>query len=364
LKPEIAIDSFPTPAPTWRLEFWNRVLQERGLDGAVKVGDEPGCTAPSGIYASEEAARVLKVAPYLRAKCAFSAMPLTGSQCGYLGNIREWGYGARSYSGTPMEEMTSFNAQRVAAGEKVFWYIHNFLQLDRPAYAHRMFFWTLLRYQVPGAMLFSTCSWDSAGVQECLGDYIIVSSSTEGTLLWPGDRQFLSGTRWEIIRDGIEDCDLNQLLKTRIDTFEAEYPGDALIANYRALLLDTDGVFRTFRENESLPSGYDINLHFGGSPRWGATNNPSNIILARDRRINAPRPRHRRHHSLADKPLQPRATRQPRHQRRQRRPRLGRSVQRARTDRRHPPTRPGKLPAPRSQCRPRRTRGVALQNHR
>ena len=287
LKPEIAIDSFPTPAPTWRLEFWNRVLQERGLDGAVKVGDEPGCTAPSGIYASEEAARVLKVAPYLRAKCAFSAMPLTGSQCGYLGNIREWGYGARSYSGTPMEEMTSFNAQRVAAGEKVFWYIHNFLQLDRPAYAHRMFFWTLLRYQVPGAMLFSTCAWDSAGVQECLGDYIIVSSSTEGTLLWPGDRQFLSGTRWEIIRDGIEDCDLNQLLKTRIDTFEAEYPGDALIANYRALLLDTDGVFRTFRENESLPSGYDINLHFGGSPRWGATNNPSNIILARDRRINA-----------------------------------------------------------------------------
>jgi hypothetical protein len=186
-----------------------------------------------------------------------------------------------------MEEMTGFNAQRVAAGEKVFWYIHNFLQLDRPAYAHRMFFWTLLRYQVPGAMLFSTCAWDSAGVEECLGDYIIVTSSTEGTLLWPGGGQFLSGTRWEIIRDGIEDCDLNQLLKTRLDTFEAEYPGDPLIANYRALLLDTDGVFRTFLENESLPSGYDINLHFGGSPRWGATNNPANIILARDRRINA-----------------------------------------------------------------------------
>ncbi len=287
LKPEIAIDSFPTPAPTWRLQFWNGVLQQRGLDGAVKVGDEPGCAAPSGIYASQEAARVRQVAPYLRAKCAFSAMPLTGPECGYLGNIREWGYGARSYSGTPLEEMTGFNVQRVAAGEKVFWYIHNFLQLDRPAYAHRMFFWTLLRYQVPGAMLFSTCAWDSAGVEECLGDYIIVSSSTEGTLLWPGGGKFLSGTRWEIIRDGIEDCDLNQLLKTRLDTFEAEYPGDALIANYRALLFDTDGVFRTFLENESLPSGYDINLHFGGNPRWGATNNPANIILARDRRINA-----------------------------------------------------------------------------
>ena len=30
-----------------------------------------------------------------------------------------------------------------------------------------------------------------------------------------------------------------------------------------------------------------INLHFGGSPRWGATNNPANIVLARDRRIDA-----------------------------------------------------------------------------
>ncbi len=269
--------SIPWPGDEQRFAFWSRELERRGWTGVVKVTDEPSGRVPSVVEACE---KLKKWAPYLRPKSAFKSCP-AGYDFSWVGHIREWGYQPRIWNDDAVAAMVRFNREREAAGDRVFWYIHTFLGIDRSPYLRRMYFWALWKYRVRGPMLYSTCEWDYAGVDRCLDDYI-VDGGAAGTLLWPGDGKFLGSVQWETLRDGIEDHDLHTLLKGKAGTFVREHGDGPLAREAREALEDTDGVFRVF-QNEADAEGFALRMNSGGSPTWAARDRPEDLYAARDR---------------------------------------------------------------------------------
>ncbi|MEK7745074.1 MAG: hypothetical protein AAB576_00220 [Elusimicrobiota bacterium] len=245
----------------------------------MTVTDEPRGRVQQVLDACDVLARC---APQLKPKSAFKSCP-GGYEFTYAGHIREWGYQPRIWSPDPVGKMVAFNREREAAGEKVFWYIHAFLPIAAEAYLHRMFFWALRKYQVRGAMLYSTCEWDYSEVDRCLDDFVISSRvDGAGTLLWPGEGRFLDSVRRETIRDGIGDSDLARLLEARTAELAAKEPGSALLEEARAALADTDSVFRALERPEEA-AGYALKLNAGGGPTWAAVNRPQDLYGARER---------------------------------------------------------------------------------
>lgn len=278
---EIGVPWSNTPEGIERCRFWARELAARQLDGAVVVSDEPRGRVDSVLEACELLNREV---PYLRPKCAFKSCP-AGYEFSYVGYIREWGYQPRAWCEDGFNFMVRFNREREALGEKVFWYIHTFINMDQAAYLHRMYFWALWKAQVRGTMLYSTCEWDYGGADRCLDEYVFDNDGAAGTLLWPGDGRFLESVRWELIRDGIEDYDLHKVLQERLATFVAAQPASPLVAEASAALWETDSVFRAV-DKESEAEGYPLRMHAGGTPIWVALHRPEDLFAVRARIVD------------------------------------------------------------------------------
>lgn len=136
----------------------------------------------------------------------------------------------------------------VNQGGHLSWYYHQYMGVGETAMAPRTFIWQMFREDVQMATWWSaltmwSSNWGSSRDRiiwrepRGFGRPRTAGAPTGNTLgFYPGKEQVLSGIRFEIIRDGIEDYDLLTKLAQRVEDLEASDVDDALLEKARAVL--------------------------------------------------------------------------------------------------------------------------------
>ena len=111
-------------------------------------------------------------------------------------------------------EKSKFVDERLAAGDE-FWTANApFIALEEEPFVNRNFFWTLPAYGYTGILFWNAVG--GYGNDNPWEDPMVAGVNGNAHLIYPHKDGPLSSTRWEIVRDGIEDYDYLVLLEKEV----------------------------------------------------------------------------------------------------------------------------------------------------
>jgi hypothetical protein len=127
-------------------------------------------------------------------------------------------------------------SDRVRKGGRVWWYVNQLpprpyanLLLDFMGVEHRALFWQAWAMGAVG-FHYGGINFSKPGVDPWESQLDLTPAQGDGFLVYPGPNGPVNSIRWELVRDGLEDCDYLSLLRDRIKRLQAAGGHDALVA--------------------------------------------------------------------------------------------------------------------------------------
>lgn len=127
-------------------------------------------------------------------------------------------------------------SNRVRQGGRVWWFVNQLpprpyanLLLDFMGVEHRALFWQAWAMGAEG-FHYGGINFSKPGVDPWESQLDLTPAQGDGFLVYPGPNGPVNSIRWEIVRDGLEDCDYLSLLRDRIKRMQAIGGHEALVA--------------------------------------------------------------------------------------------------------------------------------------
>ncbi len=217
----------------------------------------PGDENPEATESIEAAEFWAKHAPELQTHMTISSFPEKGGGQEMIDKLED-GYGrlaknvdiiainANSYKvNNPGTE--SWFQKRHEAGLETSWYIHQYMSVGEPAMWLRTYFWRAFQDGVRMSTWWTLMQWDSGWgstrertiwrERRGFGRPRTAGAPTGNTLgFYPGEDGVLSGIRFELIRDGVEEYDLLTKLADRVAELNDSDVDEALLDEARNVL--------------------------------------------------------------------------------------------------------------------------------
>jgi hypothetical protein len=198
--------------------YWHRLLEKNGwltYCYATAPIDEP--PFPNRML-MEWAKLVKENAPGLRRQIWTGGHGLDVKESAnlhaWIGSIDGWGLTARDFD---QQAYLDFARDRQKEGEKIYWYIHPYCDLNADPALTRSFFWNMARCNIDGCLYYSINYFWGKNTKRNGDDFQIDSGTTgyqlgDGHLVWPGPDNIYGSLRLASIRDGLEDYESYRLL--------------------------------------------------------------------------------------------------------------------------------------------------------
>jgi hypothetical protein len=125
---------------------------------------------------------------------------------------------------------------RIRQGGQVWWYVNQLparpyanLLLDFMGVEHRALFWQAWAMGATG-FHYGGVNYSKPGVDPWQDQLDLTPAQGDGFLVYPGPQGPVNSIRWELVRDGLEDCDYLFMLRDRITRLQATGRSKDLVA--------------------------------------------------------------------------------------------------------------------------------------
>ncbi len=125
---------------------------------------------------------------------------------------------------------------RVRQGGQVWWYVNQLparpyanLLLDFMGVEHRALFWQAWAMGATG-FHYGGVNYSKPGVDPWQDQLDLTPAQGDGFLVYPGPQGPVNSIRWELVRDGLEDCDYLSILRDRITRLQTTGKSKDLVA--------------------------------------------------------------------------------------------------------------------------------------
>jgi hypothetical protein len=126
--------------------------------------------------------------------------------------------------------------ERIRQGGEVWWHVNELpsrpyanLLLDFPGVEHRALFWQAWAMGASG-FHYGGINFSKPGTDPWKTQVDLTPAQGDGFLVYPGPDGPVNSIRWELVRDGLEDCDYLALLRERIVRLQAKGTQPELVA--------------------------------------------------------------------------------------------------------------------------------------